>query len=284
MATLFVDQLTVIDCSVLDPNAGLIGESYIVDVELSGALDDQGMVLDFSAVKRQLKRSIDALVDHRLLLPLRHPGLLLSETTEQIRIRFTDNHGHCWEHESPAVAVCGLAVSEVTPDSLAFWLAPRLLADLPAGLQLRIELRHEQIDGAYYRYSHGLQRHNGACQRIAHGHRSRLQVSIGGVRRPDIELQWANRFKDIYIASHGHFVREFEQDGHKYVELRYQAIEGDYRLILPQERCYWLSCESTVEQIAAHLAEQIQFLNAASESTIQVRAFEGVQKGALACA
>ena len=48
MTTLFVKHLTVIDFSFLDPIRGVVGESLIVDIALSGPLNHEGMVLDFS--------------------------------------------------------------------------------------------------------------------------------------------------------------------------------------------------------------------------------------------
>lgn len=281
MAALFVEQLTVIDCSLLDREFGLVGESFIVDIELQGPLDAQGMVLDFSAVKRQLKRTVDDLCDHRLLLPLRCPGLFLSEQEEQLRVRFHDGGGQVWEHESPSLAVVGINLDRINCESLASWLTPHLQMTLPAELEVKVILRFESIDGAQYRYSHGLQMHDGACQRIAHGHRSRLQIYVDDKRRPELEQQWATRFRDIYLATHKHFVRELDNEFGKRVELKYRAQEGDYRLILPRSRCYWLDTETTVEQIAAHLAQQMKFLQGGA---IRVRAYEGVHKGAVALA
>ena len=63
MPALFVDALTVIDFTYLHPTRWLVGESWIVDIELHGGLDAQGMVFDFGLVKKTLKHAIDHLAD-----------------------------------------------------------------------------------------------------------------------------------------------------------------------------------------------------------------------------
>jgi 6-pyruvoyl-tetrahydropterin synthase len=77
MACLFVEQLTVIDCAWLHSQRGLLGESWLVDLELEGRLDYQGMVLDFGRLKPQVKGVIDDTMDHRLLVPAQAGGLRL---------------------------------------------------------------------------------------------------------------------------------------------------------------------------------------------------------------
>lgn len=60
---LFVRDLTVIDASYLCLQRGMVGESWLVDIELTGSLSEMSMLLDFARVKKNLKAIIDAEVD-----------------------------------------------------------------------------------------------------------------------------------------------------------------------------------------------------------------------------
>ena len=60
---LFVRDLTVIDSSYLCERRGMVGESWLVDIEMSGELNEMSMLLDFGRVKKLIKSIIDEEVD-----------------------------------------------------------------------------------------------------------------------------------------------------------------------------------------------------------------------------
>jgi 6-pyruvoyl-tetrahydropterin synthase len=276
MSRLFVEHLTVIDCASLDTRRGLVGQSWIVDLELEGELDDQSMVLDFGQVKKQIKRAIDDGPDHSLIVPARHPALRLESSQSQVQVRFDCAVGLI-VHHSPPAAVTLLDAVEVTPQALAAELETSLLGVVPANVhRLRVQLREELISGACYHYTHGLKKHDGHCQRIAHGHRSRIEIRVDSERDPQLEQQWAARWADIYLATREDLVRA--PAGRLCTE--YQSREGHFRLEIPAARCALLETDSTVERIAEHIAEQTAVLRPGR--AIEVRAYEGVHKGAIA--
>jgi 6-pyruvoyl-tetrahydropterin synthase len=277
MARLFVEQLTVIDCAYLDAERGLVGESWIVDLELEGELDAQSMVLDFGEVKKRLKRALDHSADHTLLVPLRDPGLSLHRGPERVSLEFRGPAAGAIEHHSPPQALSLLDAPRVDAASLAIHLQPILAAEVPANVaQVRLGLRNEEIRGAYYHYTHGLKKHQGQCQRIAHGHRSRLEIRAGGTRDTALENDWAARWKDIYLGSR----EDLAAKGDGRLRFAYRSAEGEFELALPEARCDLLEGDSTVECIAGHLAARSGALRPGQP--IEVRAYEGVMKGALA--
>lgn len=278
MARLFVNQLTVIDCSCLDAESGLVGESWIVDLELAGTLDEQGMVLDFATVKRRIKQIIDDYADHKLLVPARWPDLAMHHYQGRTQLVYADGRGSTVIHDSPASALCVLDAERVDADSLTIHLQQRLRHSLPGNVSnVVVRLRTEETPGVYYRYSHGLRKHGGACQRIAHGHRSRLQVYENGRRSSHWEDYWARKWRDIYLGSSAD---EVPAGDPARIRFSYHAGEGDFILELNRDRCYLLDSDSTVECIADHLAREMKRL--APASSFRVHAFEGLDKGAIA--
>ena len=281
MARLFVDSLMVIDFSYLNPERGLLGESWLLDVELDGSLDGQGMVLDFGAIKQQVKQTVDEKFDHRLLVPALYAGTEARETDGRCDTRFRCQSGQEIRHSGPANATCLLGSDEVTSDSVAKAIAARLRPALPDNVsRITVRLHGEVRDGSYCHVSHGLKHHAGNCQRIAHGHRSYIEIYQDGKRSAVLEADWAALWCDIYIGTRDDLAEELERDGIAYYRFSYRSRQGVFELELPRERCYLIESDSTVENLAQHIMDTLK--TEYPDSHFLVRAFEGIGKGAIA--
>ncbi len=280
MTILFVNRLTALDAALLHPERGLLGESWLVDIELEGSLDHQGMVLDFGEVKRQVKRIIDQQFDHRLLLPVRYPGCRIEQEGDRCQVVFDLRPGGTIEHRSPVDAVGLIDADVVDSGSLARAITNTIRPQLPDNVQqARIHLHPEQINSAWYQYSHGLKHHAGNCQRIAHGHRSRIHIYRDGERDSRLEREWADRWRDIYLATRVDLQAPLERDGVTYCRFGYTASQGHFELILPESHCCLIDNETTVENLARHIAGTLGREHPGSR--FRVQAFEGVDKGAI---
>ncbi len=276
MSTLFVKGLTVVDFSYLHAKRGLLGESWRLDISLSGELDQQGMVLDFSAVKRQVKQLVDLEFDHKLIVPLKSSAVALTQQQERCTVFFEYGDRATIEHHSPASALCLLPAARVTRETVAAAITDSLLKEMPANVsQLEVMLSPEHIEGPFYHYSHGLKHHAGNCQRIAHGHRSIIEIHHNGSRDHQLESDWAAKWRDIYIGNSEDLISE-EGGQHLY---RYQASQGNFTLKLPAKCCYDINNDSTIENLAQHIADSLKQQH--PESAFEVFAYEGIGKGAV---
>jgi len=277
---LFVDSLTNVDFSYLHPERGLLGETWIASTQLDGALDQQGMVCDFGVVKKTLRNWLDDELDHRLAVPLQSPNLSLQEEGNEITLTWrygsTDNP-KILECTAPREAIALIDTDIITPESTSRWCIEQLSKLLPDTIaQLHLSFALETIDSAFYHYSHGLKKHNGNCQRIAHGHRSRLHIWRNDLPAPELELQWASTLSDIYIGTQTDIINESDDS----YTFSYSTSQGFFSLKMPQSSCYLLETDSTVEWIASHIADQLK--TQLPNDAIRVKAFEGLQKGAIA--
>lgn len=266
---LFVEHLTVIDAAYLHPQHGIVGESWIVDVTLHGDLDPQSMVMDFARVKKRLKAAIDDSIDHTLIAP-RAAMEITEQASGLLSLTYHFGAGEFLVHRSPPHAVTLIDVPDITSTVLVRWLENHLMAAVPANVMLvEIALRHEDETPAHYHYAHGLKKHDGNCQRIAHGHRSRLQVWRGDARDDALERSWALDWNYAYLASTEDKIGETGPNS----EFRYVSDQGEFFLSYPTARVRLLDSDTTVECIAQHIATTLG---------TTVRAYEGVHKGAIA--
>ncbi|WP_440053044.1 6-carboxytetrahydropterin synthase [Pseudoalteromonas sp. T1lg65] len=283
---LFVDALTVIDFSFLCPRRGAVGESWIVDITLKGDLNEESMVLDFAKVKKQIKSIIDSKLDHKLAIPS-ELACNYQQQNERVSFDYYFGDNHHMAMNAPAEAVCVIAGDAVTEETTIAYLKSVIMPCMPDNvIDIGIELRPEAATGFYYHYSHGLKKHDGNCQRIIHGHRSLIGVKLNDISMPRLQKLWADKWSDIYLGSEEDLVsaanlKHVKADAEDYA-FAYESTQGYFELAVAKKRCDIIPCDSTVECIAEYLAQQIKQQH--PDDKVEVRAYEGVGKGAIAYA
>ncbi|MCP3673917.1 MAG: hypothetical protein GY829_05545 [Gammaproteobacteria bacterium] len=282
MTQLFINKLTNLDFSFLDPKRGLVGESWLIDIELTGTLNDQGMVLDFGIVKRLVRDYVDQYIDHCLLVPVNYDGIDIQDLGEQKEIAFRVQSGHTIIHRSNAESIAVIPCSTINTDTIREFLLTQLKLLLPdnvSGLDIKLYTEPGLKDS--YQYSHGLRKHKGNCQRIAHGHRSDLQIMVDGQPSEQWQQYWIQLWQDIYLGTSRHLVDiQKTSDIDDYYHFNYQTPQGAFYLKLPKTMCYIIDDESTVEKIAQYLAEKTA--QKIPGKVVKVIAYEGIGKGAVA--
>ncbi len=283
MITLFVKEATTIDFSYLDEKRGLLGETYIVDIYIHGEPDSEGILLDFSDIKHKIKENIDFLVEHQLLVPSNSPLLAIdfaNESTKQESVSVDwqlPNKTHI-RVVSPKGAVSEVPTGRISENSVAQYLNKTILPMLPNNiLSIEFKLYPETINGPYYHYSHGLKKHTGNCQRIAHGHRSKIEIYDKNKVSTALSKQWAETFRDIYIGKEEDVDSNFNDPN--YIRFNYEAPQGYFEITIPRVSVYLMKEDTTIENIASHIHQKIK--QNQPDLDIAVHAYEGLNKGAI---
>ncbi|MBS4708905.1 6-carboxytetrahydropterin synthase [Aeromonas caviae] len=292
---LFVRDLTVIDSSYLCERRGMVGESWLVDIEMSGELNEMSMLLDFGRVKKLIKSIIDEEVDHKLLVPtecsLVHVHALDSDESTVDLLR----PGRAIHLRCPTQGFAFIPAPQVDKESVTRYLLGVLAKRLPGNIKdLSLTLRSERIEGAFYHYSHGLKKHDGNCQRIAHGHRSPVEILVDGERDEELEFNWAERWADIYLGTEEDRVALGELalseraeaslkegDAH-YIGFKYVAPQGLFQLAMPAVEVEMIDTDTTIELLAHYIAREVK--KQVGDKFVKIVAYEGVGKGAIAYA
>jgi len=104
----------------------LHGHNYRVSCEVHGELDENQYVVDFIAVRDELRKILDEL-EHRMLLPTSHPLIRVAADAREVTATFTPD-GRRWVF--PADDCVLLPVANTTAELLANWIGIRLLSAL----------------------------------------------------------------------------------------------------------------------------------------------------------
>jgi len=125
----------------------LHGHNYRVNVEVFGPLDENQYVIDFIALRDELKKITDTL-DHRMLLPTAHPLIRVTTRNNEIEATFTPD-GRRWIF--PLSDCLLLPLPNTTAELLAEYIGGQLLAAIqtrtgtrPRRMRVEVDENHGQ--------------------------------------------------------------------------------------------------------------------------------------------
>lgn len=128
----------------------LHGHNYRARVEIEGDLDENQLVIDFGTLKKLMRLIVNEL-DHKMLLPLENPRILLHEDGDEIRVTYGKR-----KYVFPREDVVLLPIANTTAELLARHLARRLKDELGAAgtrnlSSLSLEVEESFGQSAWYR-------------------------------------------------------------------------------------------------------------------------------------
>lgn len=287
---MFVRDIDHLDCAVFDPDLGILGATWHVDVELSGELDDNGFVFDFGKVKKKFKQVLKETLDHSLVVPRHYSGLKINEDGNDLNLEMITKNQERWAYSCPRSAVYFLPAQTPSPDELAKALEYEMASFLPSNVsELRVSLREESIpkEEGVFQYTHGLVHHDGGCQRLFHGHRSRIEIFRGKTRAYDLERTisedfFSNTIHLVSIEQVSGACPPFLEKGKRgdSLFLSYKAREGQFKAEIPAHKAILLNQSTSIESLAQNLADFLS--NKKHEPNVLVRCYEGINKGGIA--
>jgi len=119
--------------------ARLHGHTYAVEVTLSGPVrspdgyPDESMVVDFYQVSKVFKDTIEALCDHRFMIPLRHPRVRVEHQGELLAVLLNTSR-YVLEPQNFAL----LPIDNTTAECLSAWMLDTMRQQLPQTVAVRV--------------------------------------------------------------------------------------------------------------------------------------------------
>lgn len=126
----------------------LHGHNYRVAVEVEGPLDENQYVIDFIALRDELKAITDEL-DHRMLLPTGHPLIRVTAGEREVEVVFTPD-ARRWVFPLGDCAM--LPVTNTTAELLAKYIGERLIAAIErrtSTMPARVEVAVDENQGQW---------------------------------------------------------------------------------------------------------------------------------------
>jgi len=264
--SIYWEKISAIDYAYVDDAGHPLGDSFYISARLSSReLNDNFFVADFGKMKKELKEFIDLKFDHVLWL-------------NQDKHRATQGNGgfnvvtSAFEYSGPE---CAFFLYHKDPlQTLQKQIQSYLDQHYPSR-QFEIHIgRTDTKSARIMRYTHGLKKHDGNCQRLLHGHRSiltQLDASVPSKVIEFIEMQLDGK--------HLVWKENITNENKDWIKISYSSSQGQYHLKIKPSLCHILPAESTIENITSYVGHLLKKQFPTLQGRLYLR--EGLDKGAL---
>ena len=300
--SIFVQEISSIDFCFI--GSALRGMSLSFDVKVGGSLREDGMLIDFSELKDEV-RSFLSSFDHKLLVS---KNLRMEENQA---IYFDLETSFALKTPGPTIVPFSSLFSEEEIGSFSlqdvflhleknsFSLFSQILSKKLKAILVK---KHKNITEVFITalnsssslyYLHSLPCHKGICQRF-HGHTTKVSfvwdlISLTEEVKGQVLKEAQNYLNGHYFIaknysipfSQSYFKDQFQ--GQDVVSIAYTGTEGDVEFILPRAQVLFLSGESTIENIHGHLMNHLLSVFGKEIAGVEVALYEGLRKGVAAC-
>lgn len=275
-SSLFLNDVTIIDHAYMDEKGIIRGGTYRPEFIITGeVIGDEQVVVDFSALKKQVKAIIDDKhqgFDHKLIVPRAH----FQDVTKVVGTDNFEINNHYGKVQLPQDAIRFIDVEHVTTNSFAAELAKyvqnqlRMVHYPDLNIQVYCELNNTPTllsDGndvfrcyRMFHYTHGLKNSSSyGCQNIAHGHRSFVQPLFrGGASEFDAELVKAAFDAVQEDVDHAVFIfrENLLSEDDRWVRIRYTTERGTFFAVYDRTvyNIHILDTETTIEHLVDYVA------------------------------
>lgn len=287
-STIFFNDLTVIDFSVVTTDGLIMGGSAQLSLSLTGAVDStEGVVVDFSEGKKLIKRWIDGEdgFDHKCWINHTDPNMLVENDGERVKVMHRRGGALSIAASEDAFAFVGadpaLDIEQFLNSKFADEGLPVNVSDVTLTFD-PINVPNASTSAVSFRYVHGLKNSSSyGCKNIAHGHKSFMSATLHNGYNVDaatlvLESIAADLNNAVFV--HTEDIQSVDEVG--YYKIGYTTNERGAMSMSISQKMIFLETQTTIEHIIEYIrAKYYDHLVVSGVDKLYVS--EGLSKGAV---
>lgn len=329
MIKIFLENVATFDFAFLSESHLPVGKSFFVSITIEGEKKSNGMVIDFSDAKELLKFSL-AEFDHKLLVSdtdIKYQDnqyVVVNKNIHSAKNHLDNNDANSLENffairvKSTWIKIISYeiltSISKNNLDLFEKYLSEILFPLMPKNIKsvsVKLNLNYQNVFAEQaFNYTHTICTHKGYCQRF-HGHSAKIGVFLNNTLNTTMTTKFAQKINGSYLVSKKHIcgidsMNEFQQMvfntiksknipdlANQIYAIYYAGTDGDVAILIAKKFAILLDDESTIENIAQYIYDDIildleqstnlpyKRAHSLDEQSIKVCVYEGLTKGAM---